>query len=247
MGMFGGAGGQIIRDLEMKEVQEDLKLTADEKGNIPLLKEELAEGDKKFGESLQGSSQEDMREKMTERRKEVEKQIKEVLGDKYERFHQIRLQLDGMYAAISFNKDVQDKLSVTEEQRTQLREEARPPEGSRPNFRFNAGDGPPSEEKRKEMMEEGRKMMEEMQKRQNEAVDKVLTADQKKKWEELIGAKVSYKRPQFQMQFGQGRGPGAGGTGGGGRGRRGNRGEEKGDAPPPAEEPAKKPPMMLNV
>src|SRR5262245_43276553 len=64
--MFGGfgAGAQFIRDLEMKEVQDDLKLTADEKGNIPLLKEELTDGDKKFGESLQGVSREDMREKM---------------------------------------------------------------------------------------------------------------------------------------------------------------------------------------
>ena len=54
-GMFGGIGAGIVRDLEMKDVQDDLKLSADEKGNIPLLKEEITEGDKKFGESIQES------------------------------------------------------------------------------------------------------------------------------------------------------------------------------------------------
>src|ERR1044071_624610 len=67
-GMFGGIGSSYVRDLEMKEVQEDLKMTADEKGNIPVLKEELAEGDRKFGESLQGLEREQMMEKMNERR-----------------------------------------------------------------------------------------------------------------------------------------------------------------------------------
>jgi len=242
--MFGGASSSYIRDLEMPQVQEDLKLTADEKGNIPLLKEELAEGDKKFGESLQGVAREEMMAKMGERRAEVEKQIKEVLGDKYTRFHQIRLQLDGMFAGVTRDKEVEEKLNITQDQKTQLQEAMRPPEGGGRGaggggFRaFNPGDGPPSPEKMKELMEEGQKRMEEMQKRQAEAVEKILTADQKAKWEELIGTKVTYKRPP--MQFGQG-GRGFGGGAGGGRG--GRRGGAKGDAPP-TEEPAKKPPMV---
>lgn len=253
-GMGGGFGSAILRDLEMPQVQEELKLSADEKGNIPLLKEELAEGDKKFGESLQGVAREEMTAKIGERRAEVEKQIKEVLGEKYTRFHQIRLQLDGMFAAVSRDKEVQEKLNVTDDQKKELIEASRPPEGAggRGGFRsFTPGDAPPSPEKMKELMEEGQKRMEEMQKRQNEAVEKVLSADQKSKWDELIGTKITYTRPKMQMQFGAGRGaPGGGGgnSGGGGRGRRGNRGgAEKGDNPPPAEEPAKKPPMMLNV
>jgi len=229
-GMFGGIGAGIVRDLEMPQVQEELKLSADEKGNIPLLKEEITEGDKKFGETLQGLPREEMMAKFGERRAEVEKQIKEVLGEKYDRFHQIRLQLDGMFAGVTRDKTVQEKLNITEDQKTQLQEASRPPEGGGGRggaggaFRFNPGDGPPSPEKMKEMMEEGQKRMEEMQKRQTEAVDKILTADQKAKWEELIGTKITYKRPPMQMQFGQG----------GGRGRRAKGGEEKGDAPPPA-------------
>jgi len=243
-GMFGGGfSASYTQLLEMKEVQEDLKMSADEKGNIPVLKEELAEGDKKFGETLQGVEREQMMEKFNERRQEIEKQIKEVLGDKYTRFHQIKLQLDGMYAAVTRDKEVQDALNVTEDQKTQLREAARPPEGQGGRggggaFRFNAGDGPPSEEKMKEMREQMQKGMEEMQKRQAEAIDKVLTPDQKKKWDDLIGTKVTYKRPA--PQFG---GFGRSGAGGQGGGRRGNRGG--GDNPPPSDGGEKKPPQAI--
>jgi len=255
-GMMGGISSSYVQMLEMKEVQEDLKLSADEKGNIPVLKDELTEGDKKFGEGLQGVDRTQMREKFNERRLEIEKQIKEVLGDKYTRFHQIKLQLDGMYAAVSRDKDVQSALNITEDQKTQLQEAMRPPEGQggRNAFRFNPGDPPPSEEKMKEMREQGAKMMEEMQKRQAEALDKVLTADQKKKWEELIGTKITYKRPTPQfggpggIRFGGGGPGGAGGggqpgqAGGGGRRRRGGGGGN----PPPSDD-AKKPPMMVRA
>jgi Spy/CpxP family protein refolding chaperone len=242
--MFGGMSASYVQLLEMKEVQEDLKMTADEKGNIPVLKEELADQDKKFGETLQGVERDQMREKFTERAQEIEKQLKEVLGDKYARFHQIKLQLDGIYAAVTRNKEVEDALNITEDQKTKLREAMRPPEGERGKggagggFRFNAGDGPPSEEKMKEMREQMQKGMEEMQKRQADAIEKVLTPDQKKKWDDLIGAKVTYKRPTPQFGgFGRGQGGGAGG------GRRGKRGG--GDNPPPADGAEKKPPLTI--
>jgi hypothetical protein len=227
--MFGGAGTGVMQILEMPEVQNDLKLTADEKGNIPLLKEELAEGDKKFGESLQSVDREARIEKMAERRAEVDKQIKEVLGDKYTRFRQIRLQLDGLFASLMSDKEVKDALNFTDDQRTQLFEAMRPPEGGS-SFRFTPGERP-DPAKLKEMREQG-------QKRQQEALDKVLNADQKKKWEELIGPKVSYKKPE--PQFGQGRGPGGTGSEGRARGGRGRRGE--GNNPPPGGETEKKPP-----
>src|SRR5687768_14600209 len=86
---FGAAGANYIQLLEMKEVQEDLKLTDAEKGKIGPLKEELTKGDREFRESLQGVAREEMREKMTARRAEVEKQVKEALGDKFTRFTQI--------------------------------------------------------------------------------------------------------------------------------------------------------------
>lgn len=231
--MMFGAGSGAMQILEMPEVQNDLKLTADEKGNIPLLKEELAEGDRKFNESLQNVDREARMAKLAERRAEVDKQIKEVLGDKYTRFRQIRLQLDGLFASLMSDKEVKDTLNFTDDQRTQVFEAMRPPEGG--GFRFNQGERPDAS-KMKEMREQ-------MQKRNQEALDKVLTADQKKKWEEMIGAKITYKRPE--PQFGQGRGPGGpGGAGGEGRGRggRGRRGGEGGN-PPPGGEAEKKPPF----
>src|SRR5688500_3124263 len=54
--MFGGLSSTYISILEMKEVQDDLKLSADEKGNIPLLKDEFADGDKKLGEEMRGGN-----------------------------------------------------------------------------------------------------------------------------------------------------------------------------------------------
>jgi hypothetical protein len=176
---FGGAtGANFIQLLEMKEVQEDLKLTDAEKGKIGPLKEELTKGDREFRESLQGVDPQEMREKFTARRAEVEKQVKEAIGDKYTRFTQIRLQLDGLFGAVMQDRTVAEKLEITDDQRGQLREamQAFP--------RPNRGDPPPTPEKAAEM-----------QKARDEAVEKVLTAEQKKKWEELIGAKVTYKRP----------------------------------------------------
>jgi hypothetical protein len=223
--MFGGMSGTYIQILEMKEVQDDLKLSADEKGNIPLLKDEFAEGDKKLGEEMRGGNvdREAIGEKINARRAEIQKQLKEVLGDKYTRFNQIKLQLDGLYGAVTRDKEVQDALSVTEDQRTQLREAMRPA-GGEGGRRFDFGGGPPSEEKMKELRDE-------MAKRQNEALDKVLTADQKKKWEDMIGPKIAYKRPEPKMDMTRF---------GGGRGNRRPGGSEGGNTPPPADTPAVK-------
>ena len=219
--MFGGASASYISILEMKEVQDDLKLSADEKGNIPLLKDEFADGDKKLGEEMRGGTldREAIGEKMNARRAEIQKQLKEVLGDKYTRFNQIKLQLDGLYGSVSGNKEVQEALSITEDQRTQLREAMRQPGGEGGARRFDFSGGPPSEEKMKEIRDE-------FAKRQNEALDKILTADQKKKWEDLIGTKITYKRPEMKMNMQRF------------EGGRGNRRPGGGDKAPPSDAPA---------
>jgi len=238
--MGGGMSFGYVQLLEMKEVQEDLKLTADEKGNIPLLKEEFAEGDKKLFEGFtpgSGGDRDAMREKFTARRVEIEKQLKEVLGDKYTRFRQIKLQLDGLHAALTMDKEVQDTLGFTEDQKTKLQEAIRG-DGGRGGagggggnqFKFSPADFQ-DEAKMKQFREDMAKRGEERAKKMAEDAEKALTEDQKKKWEELIGPKVAYKRPQMKfdggsMRFGGGRG------GEGGRGRRG--GGEGGNASPPA-------------
>jgi len=206
-GMFGrmGAGASNAQLLDMKEVQEDVKLGDSDKEKVKKLIEELREGDRKAQEELRDASPEERREKMTARRAEVDKLIKETLGDKYARFHQIRLQLDGAFMSVTMNPELRKELDVTDDQLRELREASmagieRPQQGERP-----------SPEKMAEMREK-------MQKNQTEAVDKVFSAEQKKKWEEMIGAKVSYKRPVQQ---------GGGCPGGGGR-------PPGGDAKPPA-------------
>jgi len=201
-GMRGFGSAVYVQTLEMKEVQEDLKLTDADKEKIKTLKTTLNEGDQKMREGFQDLSPEERREKMTARRTEIEKQVKEALGDKYARFHQIKLQLDGMFASVMADADVRKAMDVTDDQMREIRESL---QGA---FQPPGQDATP---------EERRKAMEEGQKKMAEAVDKALSADQKKKWDTLVGEKVTYKRPNPQ----------------GGGGQRRPRGEKK-DAPPPA-------------
>jgi len=196
-GMFGRGGAALyIQTLDMKEVQEDLKLTDADKEKVKTLVTTLREGDQKFREGLQDLSPEERREKTTARRTEIEKQVKEALGDKYTRFHQIKLQLDGMFASVMGDPEVRKAMDVTEDQLREIRE----------SFQFPGPDA--SQEERAKAFQEGQKKM-------AEAAEKVITADQKKKWDELVGAKVTYKRPQMQ---------------GGGRRKGGDKG---GDEKPP--------------
>jgi hypothetical protein len=237
MMMGGGISGSYVSLLEMKEVQEDLKLTADEKGNIPLIKEEFSEGDKKLFEGFQpGSGGEGFREKMAARRAEIEKQLQEVLGDKYTRFRQIKLQLDGLYAALTTDKVVQEALGITDDQKTKLQEAFRGDRGGQgapgggTQFKMSREDWQ-DEAKMKQFAEEMKKRGEERMKKVAEEAEKVLTPDQKKKWEELIGPKVTYTRPAPKMdgmRFG-----GAGGRGERGEGGRGKRGRPEGGGEKP--------------
>ena len=196
-GRFGAIGASYIQDLEMKEVQADLKFADADKEKLKALKESLTEGDRKFAEETRDLQREERMEKTNARRADVEKQVKEALGDKFARFRQIRLQLDGMFGSVLRDREVREALNITEDQQREFGE------AMRGAFqRPEPGAEPPSRE-------EMQKRMEEMQKKQAEAAEKILTAEQKKKWEELIGEKITYKRPQ--MQGGGGRRPGRGG------------------------------------
>lgn len=188
-GGFGrfGAGASYVQLLDMKEVQADLKLAESDMEKIKRLKESLTEGDRKLAEELRDVEREERMEKMNARRAEVEKQVKEALGDKYTRFRQIRLQLDGVFGSVMRDREVREALNVTEDQMREFGE------AMRGAFqRPEPGAEQPSPEER-------RKMAEEREKKMAETADKVLTAEQKKKWDEMIGAKVTYKRPQPQI------------------------------------------------
>jgi hypothetical protein len=197
-GRFGAIGASYVQLLDMKEVQVDLKIANADK--LEALKKSLAEGDRKFGEEIRELEPQERMEKMNARRADVEREVKEALGDKYARFRQIRMQLDGMYGTVMRDREAREALSVTEDQMRELGEAMR---GAFP--RPEPGAEQPSPEER-------RKMMEERQKKMTEAADKVFTAEQKKKWDEMVGEKVTYKRPTAPP--------------GGGR-------RPRGDAPPP--------------
>ena len=113
-GGFGIRGGQgQINMLENADVQKELQLTNDQKASLPLLKEEFKEADEKFGESMrdQSISREDRMAKITERNKEIDKQIGELLATNTND-SQVQLQAGGIQRC-SARKPVKSLKSLT--------------------------------------------------------------------------------------------------------------------------------------
>jgi len=167
---------------------------------------------------MQDLSQEERRAKMQELMKKMRAQqgkIQEKLGqilkpEQSKRLEQIRIQVMGPMALAS--PDVASKLGLTDDQKTKMREAMR---GVFAKMREGRGGnaGPPSAEARKKM-EESIKT----------AIMGVLTDDQKKTYEELIGKPfdTSKLRARGMMMGGRGQGrPGAGRGQGRGQGRPG--------------------------
>jgi hypothetical protein len=213
----GGGGGfnmPALGLLENADVQKELKLTEDDKAALALLKKELEESDKKFRESLKDVPREEIRGKMTDRTKARDKMIGEVLGSKMERYKQIELQAYGLGFALMSPAN-QEKLKITEDQKTKIREVTmagfgggRGKRGEKGDKGGNAGSDDP--EARKKAGEDRRK-------KQTEDLMAILTDDQKKTWKEMIGAPITFELPRMGGFGGGNRGTRPGGEGGKGK------------------------------
>jgi hypothetical protein len=196
-----GAGENSLRLLENADVQKDLKVTKEEKANLALLKDEVREGDKKLSASLENVPFQERMPKLRDRAKEIDGQISEVLGDKFKRFKEIRLQVTGLFMAVMTMPEVKEALKWTDEQGAKVRDgmnkvlTENQPAAPAPGTAYT--------------IKNPQEFMQKMESAQTESMQKVMTDEQKAKWKELTGEPITFKKPSF---FGLPGGPMQGAT-----------------------------------
>ena len=180
-GPFGGRlGGPMLMLglLRNQQVQQELKLTDQQKQQL----EQLGEQWREKMRGLRDLPPEERRQKVQGMRAEVEKQLSQILNEQQmKRLKQIALQVEG-YAALE-RPEIADQVGLTKEQRQKIRDILR-----------QAG------EKRREAFQQGRsdrqaafQRMREIRQWVDGEIEKLLTAEQKKKWQELVGAPFKFE------------------------------------------------------
>jgi Spy/CpxP family protein refolding chaperone len=196
----GGRGGFEMTPsalLRMEKVQEELKLTDDQKAQFTKISD-------KYKDELATARTDMNREKMAELRKaeteDFDKAIPTVLKpDQAKRLKQLELQAGMQFGGLRVltKEDVQTALKLTDDQKKSIKDSSEElAKDMQEMFQSAGGD-------RTKMAE----MFTKMQGMQKEATEKVVnsfTDDQKKEWKELTGEKF-----EFPARTG-GRRPGAG-------------------------------------
>jgi Spy/CpxP family protein refolding chaperone len=194
-GMRGGGGSLGL--LRVEAVQNDLKLTDDQKSSIQKLQDAARDN----RTALQGLSGDERTAKMQEIAKDQDAKIAGILDDKQKaRLKEIRLQQRGPSALT--DKEVAEALKLTDDEVNKIKEIADAMQKDMQEAFQSAGQGGD----RTAVREKATKI-------RKDSTDKmlaVLSAEQKASYEKMLGAKIDL--PQ-----------GAGFGGGGGRGQGGGR------------------------
>jgi Spy/CpxP family protein refolding chaperone len=180
-GPFGGRlGGPMLMVglLRNQQVQQELKLTDQQKQQL----EQLGEQWREKMRGLRDLPPEERRQKGEGMRAEVEKQLATILNEQQmKRLKQIALQVEG-YAALE-RPEIADQVGLTKEQRQKIRDILRQ-----------------ADEKRREAFQQGQgdrqaafQRMREIRQWVDGEIEKLLTAEQKKKWQELVGAPFKFE------------------------------------------------------
>ena len=199
-----GGGVNIGLVLTNKDLQQELKVTDDQKGKLKDVTAKQTDLNKKQAELFTGGTRPDMA-KMQEMQKErtalteeVKKVTDEVLtADQKKRFKQIEIQAMGMRAFA--NADVVKTLAITDDEKKALKDIADAYTKERTDLakelgvavpgagggRPAAGATPPDAEK----VAEFTKKLKPLSEAAMEKSVKALNADQQKQWTEMIGAK----------------------------------------------------------
>lgn len=182
-GGFGRGGGMMTGMLLGQEsVQNELKLTEAQLKTV----KELGEKQREAMKGLQAGGGAEGFKKIMEMMQENEKAYTNLLKpDQAKRLRQISLQVQGPRALSS--PDVAKELDVTAEQQEKIREV------QAESFKQSAGLFAPGGNP-----EEMRKKMQEADKKAQEKVLALLTAEQKTKWKEMTGAPF---KGDIQMGF----------------------------------------------
>jgi Spy/CpxP family protein refolding chaperone len=180
-GPFGGRlGGPMLMVglLRSPQVQQELKLTDQQKQQL----EQLGEQWREKMRGLRDLPPEERRQKVQGMRAELEKQLSQILNEQQmKRLKQIALQVEG-YAALE-RPEIADQVGLTKEQRQKIRDILRQ-----------------ADEKRREAFQQGQgdrqaafQRMREIRQWVDGEIEKLLTAEQKKKWQELVGAPFKFE------------------------------------------------------
>jgi Spy/CpxP family protein refolding chaperone len=184
----GGPGGPVsmARLATIDKVQDTLKLTDEQKDKIKKINEAARE---EMGKMFRSGERPDF-DKIRKMSEHTSAKLNEVLDDaQQKRLMGILIQVNP--AGAINDPAVAKELSITDEQKTKLRETMR-------GMREGRGQGPPSPDDRRARMEKIEKDM-----------MAVLTADQQKKLESLKGEKVEIDMSQLRG-FGRSDRPGRG-------------------------------------
>jgi DNA-binding MarR family transcriptional regulator len=176
--MFARGGPMMMLFLlNNPQVQQELKLTEEQRDKVSALSEQLREKFRGLGQELRGLSPEEREKRVQAVNEEVEKELAKVLKkEQLQRLKQIALQVEGL-AALA-RPEIAKQVGLTEEQQRKIEEILREANEKR---RALFQQGPPAD--RQAMFREMQKIREWV----DEQISKLLTEQQKKKWQELIG------------------------------------------------------------
>lgn len=192
---FGPPGGPAL--LLNKSVQDELKLSDEVKGKLTKINEKRGEEMRKVFQDSQGDRekmQEGMKKVTDETNKAIADVQKGLTADQTKRFKQIEVQMAGIRA---FDMpDVLKALSLTDKQKTDAKAAIEEVQKDTRELMQGIGFGD------REKMQEARKKVEAMTKAAFDKLTGTLSADQKKTWAELTGAKFEYKPDPFRRPGG---------------------------------------------
>ena len=186
--MGGGAGINLLRN---PAVQKELKLTDEQIEKATKASEEMREKMMDRREELQGLEGEEMREKMQAMQKEMAADSKKMTDamlkpEQAKRLDQISLQQRG-FMAFS-DPDIQSKLKMTDEQKGKVKEMGDDMQEQMRDLFSPGGD-----------RAEGMRKMQAMQKEMKEKAATLMSEEQKKAWMDMTG-------DPFEVPMGQGGG-----------------------------------------
>ncbi len=184
----GGFGGGAAAFLMAPNVQKDLKLTEAQVGKVQDVLREIREKHQADFSALRDASPDERVAKMAKLNETVSDEVKKALSlsaEQSNRFDQISLQAHGLQAFA--NPTVAEKLKLTDDQKSKIREIA---EATRSSV-AGAFNKDASEQERTA----ARNKMAATRKENMTKVQALLTGDQKRAWQELTGEPIEIQLP----------------------------------------------------
>lgn len=205
---FGGGGTSSLNLLNLEQVQKELELVDEQKTQIKEVAEKIREQFREAFSGLRDLNEEERRAKFTEMREKMEKQTADLrkqvdeilLPHQRDRLKQIALQVGGD-AAIS-GDEVAKEIGLTDDQKEQLTK-------ARDEMRSKFGEVF-ADFRDPDKRDAARERMTKLREEAREAVQNILTEQQKTKLKEMRGEPFELDRSQFGGFGGRGRGRGPG-------------------------------------